>query len=1102
MSDRRIFTSSINMRFLCLFLFVFLLLSSSAFSYMLQPAISPDGSQVAFCYQGDIWLVSSDGGRPYRLTVHEGYDSNPRWSSDGSRIAFQSDRYGNNDIFSMASEGGAPTRHTHHSATDVLASYGSDGSLLFLSKRVYAQVEREYEIYRVDQEGGTPTRFMDALGFDPVVSPDGSKIAFVRGTCRIEREAYRGAANRDIWIFDTESEEYTQITDFDGNDFMPKWLNDSTLLFVSAREGKYNVFQTSLRGSARQVTFEEEFGVNTFDLSRDAKRIVYQHGDQVSLLKIGKKSSESLEVSLSADFRFDPVTTETMKDKASEFSVSPNGKLSAYSIRGDVFVTRNDKDDDRSVRITSGSSRERDVVWLNDHAILYVSDEAGQNDLYLAESDDEDEKDLFRTLKTRTRRLTETLEDEFEPLLAPNGEQLVYLVGNGKLVSAGIDETGVLSNTITLLDGWARPSGLSWSPDSRWLAYGQDDLNYNSEVFIHAVDNSQEPVNVSMHPGDDGSPRWSPDGSKLGFLSERNNGDSDVWFAWLKKSDWEKSDEQWERERTQKDDKKKEKKEAGNKKSDKEGESGDEVASEESDEEKGDDETGESVAEVEIDLDRIYLRLKQVTRMPGNEGEFVFDKDGEMIYFTIGSPGRMNYSSDRNLYKVRWDGEELEEVIGDDSGPRSLQLTESGDHVYCLTKGGLVRRIITKDDKVEKLSISSRIQIESAGEQEQIYHDAWRALNRGFYDPGFHGRDFAGLRDKYLPLAKQASTKEDFQYTFNLMLGQLNASHMGMRNIDNPKETQTQKTGLVGMEGEFVEGGFKVTHVVPNGPLTKASPPIEVGDLIVSVDRETVTSQANVFSLFADKVNAETLLQVQRGVEFFEGIVWPTGSLSSENYDSWVEERRKLVDDYSGGRLGYLHIRAMGWEAFERFETELVAAGYGKEGIVIDVRYNGGGWTTDYLMAVLNVKQHSYTVPRGATDNLDEEHAKFKDTYPFSERLPMSYSTKPSIALCNEASYSNAEIFSHAYKALNLGTLVGQPTFGAVISTGSYGLVDGSYVRMPLRGWFVKESEMGMENNPAVPDIIVENPPAYKSLGVDPQLKRSVEELLTQIDTR
>jgi C-terminal processing protease CtpA/Prc len=182
-----------------------------------------------------------------------------------------------------------------------------------------------------------------------------------------------------------------------------------------------------------------------------------------------------------------------------------------------------------------------------------------------------------------------------------------------------------------------------------------------------------------------------------------------------------------------------------------------------------------------------------------------------------------------------------------------------------------------------------------------------------------------------------------------------------------------------------------------------------------------------------------------------EVVIWPVSSLRNELYDDWVNERRRLTEKYSNGRLGYLHIRGMNWSSFERFERELMAAGYGKDGIVIDVRYNGGGWTTDYLMAVLNVKQHSYTIPRGAAEDLEKEHRKFKDTYPFSERLPLSAWTKPSVAISNENSYSNAEIFSHAYKALGLGKLIGRPTFGAVISTGSYGLVDGSRVRMPFR---------------------------------------------------
>ena len=1091
------------------FSFFLLTLNSAAFGYVLQPAISPDGKQVAFCYQGDIWTVSSKGGRPYRITVHEGYDLNPRWSLDGERLAFQSDRYGNDDIFSMPSRGGVPTRHTHHSAKDVLSSYQADGSILFLTKRVYAQVEREYEIYKADPISGTPTRFMDALGFDPIFSPDGSKVAFVRGTCRIEREAYQGPANRDVWIYDIESEEYTQLTDFEGNDFSPKWLNNSALLFLSSREGKYNVFQTSLKGAVKQITFEEEFGVNSFDLSPKTKQIVYQHGTDVSLRKVGSRSSSLLEIELSADVRFDPVVSETMKDKVDEYAVSPNGKLSAYAIRGDLFVTRNDEEDDRSVRLTNSPSRERGVIWLNDHAILYVSDQEGQNDFYITESDDEEEKDLFKTLKTKTRRLTDTPEDEFRPILAPDGKQLVYHLGNSTLMAVEINEEGIFSNPVTLLDGWAQSDGISWSPDSRWIAYSINDLNYNSEIFIHPVDNSSEPVNVSMHPGFDSSPVWSRDGSKLGFLSQRNNGDADVWFAWLKKPDWEKSDEQWERERQQKDDKEKEKKEAGKKKNDEPKEVSEETDDEgESDEEENDSEEAEDeekdeeeeVPPLKIDFDRIYLRLVQVTSKAGNEGEFVFDKEGEMIYYSIGNPGRQDYETVRNLYKVRWDGEKQKEVIGDKSGPQKLHLSKKGDHVYALTKGGLIRRVVTKDDKVEKLAVSSRIQIDSTGEKEQIYFDAWRALDRGFYDPNFHGYDFAALRDKYLPLAKAASTTEDFQYTFNLMLGQLNASHMGMRGVDNPKETQSQKSGLVGMEGVNTENGFKVTSIVPSSPLNKASTPLQVDDVIVSVDREPVASDVNVFSLFEDKADNEVLLEIEREGETLESIVWPTGALTMQNYDAWVESRRELVEDYSNGRLGYLHIRAMGWDSFERFQTELIAAGYGKEGIVIDVRYNGGGWTTDYLMAVLNVQQHAYTIPRGAASSLEEEHLNFKNNYP-STRLPLPSSSKPSIALCNESSYSNAEIFSHAYKSLGLGTLVGQPTFGAVISTSGYGLVDGSNVRMPLRGWFVKETETNMEHNPAVPDILVENPPAYKAKGVDPQVKRAVEELLKQLDS-
>ena len=324
---------------------------------------------------------------------------------------------------------------------------------------------------------------------------------------------------------------------------------------------------------------------------------------------------------------------------------------------------------------------------------------------------------------------------------------------------------------------------------------------------------------------------------------------------------------------------------------------------------------------------------------------------------------------------------------------------------------------------------------------------------------------------------------------------------MGMYG-SNPEETQRVRTGLIGAEVEPLDKGVRISRILPNSPADKASSKLAVGEVILSVNGEAVHSGQNYFELLNGLANERVLLEVEGSEGLREVVIRPVSSLGTQLYESWVQERRRLTEEYSNGRLGYLHIRGMNWNSFERFERDLMAAGYGKEGIVIDVRFNGGGWTTDMLMAVLNVQQHAYTVPRGSAPNLDEARFKFRDHYPYGERLPLASWTRPSIAMCNEASYSNAEIFSHAYKHLGIGTLVGVPTFGAVISTGGQGLIDGSFVRMPFRAWFVKATDENMEHGPAVPDIIVRETPGNKAKGKDDQLKKAVEVLLDQIDQK
>lgn len=1041
-----------------------------------HPEISPDGNSIAFSYQGDIWTMDSQGGNAKRLTIHEGTDDSPIWSPDSSMLAFNSDRFGNDDVFVIPREGGIPKRLTFHSGQDHVMQFTADKKVLFNTRRIYAQVEREWEIFSVPAAGATTEqRFMDALGFDAQISPDGSKVLFVRGSNRIEREAYRGPANRNVWLYDIRKQSYTQITQFDGNDFMPKWVDNQSFYFISARSGKYNVHKKTLGGRIEQITDEQGFGVWHYSTTADGKKLVYQAGDALYTLLPDTGSKVALQMELKTDFRFDPVVTKSTTDNIEQYAVSPNGQLTAYIIRGDVFVTRNDVKDARSVRLTQGASRERDVTWLNDDTLLFSSDRFGQYDLFALTSADENNANIFTSLKHTTHQLTNTKTDELVPVVAPDQSHVAFLQGRGKLIIGQMTAKNELLNLTTLLDGWDTPKGLTWSPDSRWLAYSLADLDFNEEVYIHSADNSQPPVNISMHPKSDSNPVWSPDGSKLGFISQRNNGDADIWFVWLKKADWQRSQEEWRRQAFLKDAQEQAK----------------------TQEVKEDEDTKADVT-ITIDFDGIYERLHQVTAIPSNENQLAFTPDGEHLYFTIGGAGRQNFKADKNLYKIKWDGEDKATVIEGNKGVVDMTLAQDGKYLFALTEGGKLNRVALKDDKAETFSVKSTQQINYHDELTQLFDEGWRALNAGFYDPSFHGQDWQMLRNKYRPLALKASTKEDFKAVFNRMLGQINASHMGMYRGDNQKVTQKQKTGLLGIAGEPVEKGFAVATVLANSPADRIDSQLLPKDVIMEVNQQPVAGN-NLYQLLQDTANTPVLLTVLRNDQRKEITIWPTGSLSDENYEAWVEERRQLTEKYSHGRLGYLHIRGMNWTSFERFERDLMAAGYGKEGIVIDVRYNGGGWTTDYLMEVLNVKQYAYTIPRGAIDDIHGDRKAFKNHFPFSERLPLSVWTKPTIAMSNQNSYSNAEIFSHAYKALGLGKLVGRPTFGAVISTGAYPLVDGSIVRMPYRGWWVKDTDDNMEGIPAQPDIEVFNPPAYKAKGVDPQLQRAVQELLTEL---
>jgi C-terminal processing protease CtpA/Prc/Tol biopolymer transport system component len=1035
--------------------------------FLRDPQLSPSGNTILFTSQGDIWMSDISGGQATRITSHQSDDRFPVWADNENQIAFSSDRFGNYDIFTINLKNGSAHQLTYHASHDLTRQWYND-QIIFSSSRFLQQVEHERELMHISVKGGTPERIMNALGFEARISPDGNLIAFVRGSCRVAREAYQGPANRDIWIYNQKKDTFFQVTKDLGNDYSPHWADANTLFFISARTGRYNIFSISIHddgkanGQPVPVTRVTDMGIRSFSLAGNGQIIAYAKGKDIYIQQADRQP-EKLRVILTNDQTKEQITFKTFKDHLSRYEVSPDSKEVALIIHGRLFVKGNSPKLKKTSLLIDSHERIRDIAWLDNQTLIYSSDKYNQYDLFMLTPEDTGKR-LFQNHHFKIERLTNTPDEEIHIATAPDHHHIAFTRNNGTLITGIIDKKGIQKQQV-LLDGWASPSTISWSPDSQWLAYSLSDLNGNREIFIQKADNSSAPVNVSMHPRSDFKPVWG--NNKLAFLSMRNNGDTDLWFVWLRKNDWEKTKDDWLEAEvfTEKD-------------------------------------TADPGGFSGVEPEAIYKRAVQVTGLPGNEAELQISPDGQYFYFVTNQNARNSYKAERDLYKIKWDGSELKALTSGNKNPDQLTFHASSKQLYMRSPKGTLSQINPQNGNITALPFSAAFKLNYQKQREQMFDEAWRALKISFYDPDFHGQDWEKLYQEYKPLCMSTRTNIEFGYCFNLMLGQVNASHMGMQNIQKMYNNPNHHTGYLGIDIRPESEGIRILRVLDETPASRLTSRLHVGDVITHVNGVPVNINHNFYKPLTEKINQDVVLTIKNDNKTSEIIIRPQKSIQEQQYNDWVKMRRTLTEKYSDGRLGYLHIRGMNWSSFERFERELTAAAEGKEGIVIDVRFNGGGWTTDYLMAILNTRQHAYTIPRGAATNLSEEHSKFVNYYPFGERLPFYAWNKPSIALCNQNSYSNAEIFSHAYKSLGIGTLVGTPTFGAVISTGAQRLIDGSYVRIPFRAWYVKNTGKNMENHPAVPDVIVENNPDSKSKGQDPQLKKAVTLLLNQIDNQ
>ncbi|MEM7754351.1 MAG: S41 family peptidase [Planctomycetota bacterium] len=1136
-------------------------------SFPQHPSLSPDGSTVAFSWAGDLWAVPRSGGVATRLTSHPAIEGKSVFSPDGTRLAFESNRDGSTNIYTaevLQSAAGAMAlgqiqRVTWGDRNTALGTFTPDGDAVLFSSFREPSAYRASRMYRAPLDGGPVERLTDAYGTRPRMGDDGT-VVFERGYNPWYRPNYDGPGARDVWSFDPGTNEFTQLTADAGNDGDAWVLPDGSTLFVSSRDGQNNVHRLRAGvtdANARAVRAVTSFqpgneptiahGVRDLAVSADGSTAAFAVWDTLYVQDLSRDIEPvAIDARASADADTGATKSVDISGRATEAVLSPDGKALALVSRGEILV-RGTEEGRPTRRVTNTASREHSIAWSPDGLSLYfVSDPDGMDVIYEATVDlsradlvREDEEDIEEDAtddgddESTEDEATEDdaqgtgddaegseddagdgdgdegSEDEADekedgpdagerwatglrfkidevvrgdasvssPAPSPNGRELAYVhEGDIHVMDLGMGESRVVD------EGWDSVTP-RWAADSVHLVYARQDLDYNSDVMLldtRCEGDSCAPFNVTRHPDLDGSPRLSRDGKVLVFLSDR---DSDNWSMDVYAVMLDAGMEEWaEYELVEYFD---EQSSAAKK-------------AKPIDPVDFDDEAEEAEA-FEFDLDDAHLRVRRLTSIPAGEGNLTITPAADRIVFTTSIDG------DSGLYSVDYLGDERKTLKSGNVSFASVSLT--GDKVVHIS-GGRAAATGAAGGSATAMPVSARVSVPISAEQRQKFREAARGFGDGFYD--LKGVDWDAVSGRYEELASGVRTSEAFNRVVNMLFGEVDGSHTGIRGgdgFDQPNE----RVGYLGIEVEPVADGYRVTRVLADGPADRGEDGLMVGDVIVAVGSQPLASgetEAGVIDLtwaMTGSVGQETLVEVRRGEagpmpEGAEGpetvylvltpISW--GAQNTLGYEAVVASRRAEVERLSDGRLGYLHIRGMSGPSVRAFERDLYAAANGREGLIVDVRDNGGGWTTDILLSSLTAPQHAYTIPRGA--DLDEVT---RYDYPRGRRLIYAYQ-RPMNVLMNANSFSNAEIFAHSIKTIGRGTLIGEQTFGGVISTGGFSLIDGTTVRMPFRGWFLPDGT-DMEHNGAIPDVPVSLGPTEEAAGEDPQLEEAVRELLGRL---
>ncbi len=1105
------------------------------------PAVAPDGSSVVFSWHGDLWRVDTRGGHAQRLTSNPGEELYSVFSPDGTQIAFTSDRIGGGNLFVMNADG---SNVRQVSVTDrylVLTDWFGNELIC------HGRVERDWypglRSYSMNVEGGDLTRLFDAFGSTPSISADGKRILFTRGGSSFSRRGYRGSDARDVWLYDRPANAYTQLTTWNGNDGRAKWVDNTSFVFSSDQQDEtvnlYLMKPGDAPQNARRLTAARGVDVEDFGVSRDGKTLVYAQRDRLYRLDLAKPDAQPLAIDIDAEQDRPNQTQYKAVDRlVSESTLSPDGKTVAVVAYGHVYVRGVEAKSDTHA-VTPDVSLAADVAWSIDGQTLYfVAEKDGVDAIYaatatLARSDVKkaiadlrhpEKKSATQptTMMAATEPATapatepaaqpatsapttqpattepatqpstqpadaaepknrwpDALKFEIKPAInadvpcrspspSPDGKLLAYRRGMGQIwirdLSGGEDQK--------LVDAWSPATNWRWSPDSKHLAYSTEDQNNNSDIFIVPVDGSEPPVNISRHPDNDYSPRWSADGKILTFLSERANNEADVYTVYLDRDLESLSGtdlDQYYKDASEKAKKREKPKPTTRPTTLPESKPT----------------TGKTDVLSHAELNSAYLRLHRLTSMNGSEGNLEIAPAGDKVYFSAQAPGgRAMFVLDRATPEPKQFGKNVSQAT----------LTPEGDKLV-VVDGGRAGTMNLTNGTVDYLDITDRLPIDRSRAMQDSLVQAARILGERYYDAAMNGLDWPAVTERYRKLVADAVTPSEFNHVASKLIGELNGSHLGVSMPDAPNPDAIG-IGRLGIESKREGEGYRVTSVLRDATTAIGEMKLEVGDLILAIEGRDFAFPNTLDSRLVNRIGRETLVTLKRLIrgedKVIDLLVMPMNydAEAALFYTQWRTDTAEKVAELSGGKIGYIHVRGMDQGSLDVFERDLFAACERKKGLIIDVRNNGGGWTTDRLLASIMYPRHAYTRPRGY--NGDDT-----DAYP-QDRLFIQRYNLPMNMLCNEKSFSNAEIISHAFKNLKRGTLVGQQTAGGVISTGGTSLLDGTSVRLPERGWFTPDGK-NMELNGAMPDLLIPQTPQAEAAGDDEQLKAAVADLMKRV---